>query len=215
MERVSRLALTGLTGGEQELLSHPVAFGRRVTIVIKPRGDAVGGRDRAGETLTLGLWPRQLHLRWRCLVLVNALLASCGPEAPDKRPLGPEDAAAVRRISEEYGRAWLADDTAAVMALFTEDAVLIPHLGNPQLVGKAAIRDHFWPPGSPPARVIRFERRSLEVRGIGATAWDRGSYTLAFVYAGDTLGNSGNYLAVAERGSDGRWRWSAYSWNHR
>jgi uncharacterized protein (TIGR02246 family) len=129
--------------------------------------------------------------------------------------LSADAAAAVRRISDEYGRAWLADDTAAVMGLFTDGAVVVPHLGNPHAVGKAAIREHFWPAGAPPARVITFERRSVEIRGSNAIAWDRGTYTLAFVYAGDTLGNSGNYLAVAERGSDGRWRWSAYTWNHR
>lgn len=148
-------------------------------------------------------------------LLLWGLVASCRPHASGERPFSPDDAAAVRRISDEYGRAWLANDTAGVMELFADDAVLIPHLGTPQAVGKAAIRDHFWPPGSPPAPVITFERRSLGVRGSGAVAWDRGTYTLAFVYAGDTLGNSGNYLAVAERGSDGRWRWGAYTWNHR
>lgn len=137
------------------------------------------------------------------------------PLPSSEHHLSPDDAAAVRRVSDEYGRAWLANDTAAVMAVFTDDAVLIPHLGNPQAVGKAAIRDHFWPPGSPPAPVIAFERQSIEVRGSGDVAWDRGTYRLAFVYGADTLGNRGNYLAVAVRGADDRWRWSAYTWNHR
>jgi uncharacterized protein (TIGR02246 family) len=151
------------------------------------------------------------RLRSRALwLLLCGSLASCRPQAR----LSADDAAAVRGISEEYGRAWLASDTAAILALFTDDAVLIPHLGNPQAVGKAAIRDHFWPPGSLPAPVITFERRSLDVRGHGSVAWDRGTYTLAFVYGRDTVRSSGNYLAVAERESDGRWRWEAYTWNH-
>jgi uncharacterized protein (TIGR02246 family) len=119
--------------------------------------------------------------------------------------LSAEDIAAVRRISDDYARAWLTNDSAAVMDLFSADAVLIPHLGNPHAVGAAAIRDHFWPPGTMPARVIKFERRSIEIRGSDGFAWDRGSYTLAFVYGRDTLGNSGNYVAVAKKGVDGRY----------
>jgi uncharacterized protein (TIGR02246 family) len=125
------------------------------------------------------------------------------------------DSAAVHALSREYGRAWLANDTAAIMRVFAPDAVLIPHLGNPQVKGTAAIRGHFWPPNGPSAPVLEFDRETLEIRGYGGVAWERGTYRLVFSYQGDTIRQAGNYLAVSERGNDGRWRWVTYTWNHR
>lgn len=148
------------------------------------------------------------------LVALAACRADIGSTASGSA-LSPSDIGAVRALSDEYARAWLADDTAAVLGVFTNDAALVPHLGNPHVVGREAIRRHFWPPGTAPAPVFRYDRESLEVNGAGDVAWDRGTYALGMVFQGDTIRNAGNYLAVARRGEDGRWRWSAYTWNHR
>lgn len=144
-----------------------------------------------------------------------AYLAACASSTEASRGFSAGDSASVVALSQEYGRAWLAGDSAAIMELFTDDAVLVPHLGNPHAMGQRAIRDHFWPPDSRLVPVIEFERNSLGVSGINGMAWDRGTYRLAFDFNGDTLGNEGNYLAVARRDERGRWRWVAYTWNHR
>lgn len=147
------------------------------------------------------------------------LLAACGrgDEPPVVAPpaFTAEDERLVAALSAEYGRAWVADDTVAVMSVFAPDAVLIPHLGNPHTAGRDAIREHFFPPGGPPAPVIRYDRQSSGISGTADMAWDRGGYALAMVFQGDTLRSEGNYLAVARRQSDGDWRWVAYTWNHR
>ena len=144
-------------------------------------------------------------------VLAIAPLSSCSPAL--REGLTEADRTDIAALSDAYGNAWLADDSAAVMAVFSEDAVLIPHLGNPHAVGTAEIRDHFWPVGGPPARTIEFWRQSSGIEGSARMAYDRGRFRLAFLFGGDTVRSEGNYLAVARRDSHG-WRWVAYSWNH-
>ena len=144
-------------------------------------------------------------------VLAIARLASCSPALGEG--LTEADRIEIAALSDAYGKAWVADDSAGVMAVFSEDAVLVPHRGNPHAVGTAEIRDHFWPIGTPPAPTIEFWRASTGIEGSVLMAYDRGRYRLAFLFGGDTVRSEGNYLAVARRDSNG-WRWVAYSWNH-
>ena len=158
--------------------------------------------------------------RWATVVAV-VLFTGCAPAPVDDdtrdipTALTEADVDAIRTLSQAYGQAWVADDTTAVLDLFSPDAVLIPHLGNPHVEGRDAIRDHFYPVGQAPVEVISMDRISAGVSGMGDLAWDRGTYETVMVFDGDTLRNSGNYVAVARRQASGRWAWEAYTWNHR
>lgn len=147
------------------------------------------------------------------LLQVPLLLALASCAAGMAEDLTEADRTEIAALSDAYGAAWLADDSAAVMAVFSEDAVLVPHRGNPHAVGPAAIRDHFWPVGGPAAPTVEFWRESSGIEGTTTLAYDRGRYRLTFVFEGDSIRSEGNYLAVARRTPEG-WRWIAYSWNH-
>ncbi|MEM9998424.1 MAG: nuclear transport factor 2 family protein [Bacteroidota bacterium] len=155
------------------------------------------------------------------LLLTLASLALAGlvgcavPEAP--RTFQPADAVAVRAVNEAYAAAWVANDSAAVMALFADDAVLIPHHGDPPVLGRDAIRVHFWRPGAAPYTVTRYRMTPTEVQGEGELAVSWGRMNLALTWEGEDgpaiYENAGNYLMTFRRDAAGTWRITRFIWN--
>ena len=131
-------------------------------------------------------------------------------------PEQAEDVSRVRALGQAYASGWLADDREAVLDVFADNAVLVPHLGNPQAKGKAAIRKHFWPPGGPATAIESFALTSKDVVVAGELAYDRGTFELAFTMEGspDPFTSKGYYVAVSRKGDEGLWRWVVYTWNH-
>jgi hypothetical protein len=84
--------------------------------------------------------------RTACLIIVLLGLACRSGVRKDSAA----DTRGVRAVNEAYRVAWLAGDSAAVLRLLAPDAVLLPHLGDPPVVGLAAIRDFWWSPDAPP-----------------------------------------------------------------
>jgi len=73
------------------------------------------------------------------VVAAILLVVACGGRQPG---FTRADEDAVRALEERYRTAWLANDSAAVMATLASDAVLMPG-GEESLTGGAAIRA-FW-----------------------------------------------------------------------
>lgn len=115
--------------------------------------------------------PLQIVARVAAVLLAVIPLGSC-----DRASLSDRNVTAVRALSDRYAAAWIAGDTAGVLSVFADDAVLVPARGAPQSKGKSAIRAFFWPPSGPPTPVIAFDRTSAEVAGRGPIAWDRSAY---------------------------------------
>ena len=130
-------------------------------------------------------------------ILLAIGLASCSP---------PADLDELRAVNDAYRTAWLAGDSAGVLRLFAPDAVLLPHHGDPPVVGLEDIRRFWWPAGSPPATITAMDITTdgAHANGDAGTLWGR--FTLAFTYqdAGQerSLRNSGTYLMVLRRQSD-------------
>lgn len=150
---------------------------------------------------------------WICAALV-IVLPACGVPGG---PLAPGEVAAVREVNERYADAWLMGDPEEVLALFTDDAVLLPHHGDAPVKGKASIRDHFWPPGSPPVEVTRFDMSPEEIMGRDGLACARGRFALEFRFGSAedprSYSTAGNYVMIFEKADDGDWRIAWYIWN--
>lgn len=136
---------------------------------------------------------------------------------PANEPLAEEDRASVQSLAGAYTAAWLRGETGAILDLFTEDAVLIPHHGVPAVEGKAAIRNFFWPPESPPTRVTQFTLAPREISGHSQLALVRGRFSSSFSFDSPegpkSFSNEGNFLLLARRELDGTWRIARYMWN--
>src|SRR5205814_4174188 len=114
----------------------------------------------------------------RTVTTALVLLAGCATSRPAPGGAGcsltPADAAEVRDVISKYRDAWMAADPKAVLAVFTPDAVLLPHHGDNPVVGRAAMERFWWPPGSPPFTLTRMEVTVDDVGGDCGIAWARG-----------------------------------------
>ncbi len=145
---------------------------------------------------------------------VLGLLAACSATRP---PLSEADVSAIRTVLEAYATGWHAEDPErAILSLFEDDAVLLPHHGAPQVEGKENIRRHFWPAGLTGFRVNSYEFEVMEIAGEAGLAYSRGRYAISFSFeeAGErrTLNNEGNYLMLFRK-SGGDWKIARYIWN--
>ncbi len=161
--------------------------------------------------------PASTALKWfRSCVL--ALLASA-PAFVSAHPQGlsSADLAAIRQTCETFRDAWLRNDSAAVMKLMTQDAVIMPHHGVRPRVGAAAIADFWWPKNSPPAKITRFEQSHDEFGGDGDFAFVRGRDTVEYEWAPAAevrrFRNVGTTLTLLRRLESGEWKISHRMWD--
>src|SRR5262249_35002375 len=82
-----------------------------------------------------------------CLLL--AVFGSCGSRPEERKPsetathgASASDLAAISRVHKEYVAAHNDSDADRLVALFTDDAILMP-MDEPSLTGKKAIREHY------------------------------------------------------------------------
>jgi uncharacterized protein (TIGR02246 family) len=150
--------------------------------------------------------------RFIALFLV-ALTAGCRPSVQDDAAELPR----LRAVNDAYRAAWLAGDSAAVLRLFTRDAVLLPHHGDPPVVGLDAIRRFWWPADAPPTTLTALDITTdgAEVDEDHGILWGRFALAFAFENAGrrQSVRNAGTYLMVLRRSADGEWRITHRMWD--
>jgi ketosteroid isomerase-like protein len=130
-----------------------------------------------------------------------ALAAACQPAPP--AGLTDADKAAIDSTGRVFVRHALANDFAALARdYYTDDAIVLPP-NAPSVTGPAAIEAMFktFPP------ITAFELRTEEVEGTADLAYVRGRYTMTMSPPGaPAIADSGKYLEIWRRQSDGSWR---------
>jgi uncharacterized protein (TIGR02246 family) len=147
--------------------------------------------------------------------LLAALWVACAPARARQDNAG--DLTRLKAVNTAYRVAWLAADSAAVLRLFAPDAVLLPHHGDPPVVGLDAIREFWWPAGAPPTTVTALDLTSdgATVDGDQGVLWGRFALSFSFETEGRarSMRNAGTYLMVLRRGADGEWRITHRMWD--
>ena len=138
--------------------------------------------------------------------------------APESSPpLSAADFERIRAVSRSYCDAWLANDEAAVLRLFTKDAVLLPHHGLEPVVGEASIRAFWFPKSGPPTTVTTLTQTVDEIGGSGDIAYLRGHSAVSWVSgtgtAAKTSSNAGTFLNILRRQPDGAWLITHQMWD--
>jgi uncharacterized protein (TIGR02246 family) len=147
----------------------------------------------------------------RPLLLVAVLLAASAPApfAADKA-----DPTAVRKAIEaanaEFTKLFAKGDAAAVAKLYTEDGALFPP-GQPILRGRKKIEE-FWG-GVIKSGVKSATLKTLEVEGLGDTAWESGTVELTASAEGKETKQTAKYVVVWKRSPDGAWKLHRDIWN--
>ena len=138
---------------------------------------------------------------------VAVVLAAC---MPVQAPLTDADRAAIDQLRETYRQAVVANDAAAIAALYTADGVeMAPNMTIAQ--GSAAIEER----NSIPMAVTQFMLHPAETAGTGDLAYERGT----FMFTGTPEGmpvpidDTGKYMVVLRKQADGSWKFAAAIWN--
>lgn len=121
------------------------------------------------------------------------------------------DRAAIAAASQAFSSAFVANDTAAIARLYTEDAVLLAP-GKRVARGRAAAAKHFaW---APDYRQLAHAMTSESLDLRGDTAVDVGSWH-STSQRGDAAPSQecGAYVVVWVREADGAWRMAYDAWH--
>ena len=116
----------------------------------------------------------------------------------------PGDPAPINDIRNRYIAAYNAGDAAAIAALFTEDAVSMPD-HRAALIGRAAIENHLRDVFMQFSTSISITPGDTDVAGDVAHEHGTFSVTLTPKAGGNAMTETGNYLVVLKKGSDGNW----------
>lgn len=139
------------------------------------------------------------------------LLVSAHLSAPD---LGAQaaaaDSAAIHKLGREFSAAYMRGDAAAMVALYTSDAVIFPERSE-RITGREAIA-RYWTL-RPGRRVTRHVLNPARIVVDGDHAYDYGTYEIAGERDGTPWGPfRGNYVVVWRR-DNGTWRMQLDIWN--
>ena len=112
------------------------------------------------------------------------------------------DIAEINTMYSEFVPAIVAADWDRLLALYTDDTVVMPP-NAPPLLGKVAFRE--WAEAGP--RFTSFEFDVREIVGEGGLAFVRGQYRLALEIPGvpGPIEDVGSFIEIREKQADGRW----------
>jgi uncharacterized protein (TIGR02246 family) len=118
--------------------------------------------------------------------------------------------AAIEAANKQFITAFNRGDAAAVAAMYTADARLLPP-NSPMGEGRQAVQQ-FWQ-GAYRAGVKMVSLETLHVESQGSFAYEVGRYTLTSPTAGGgTTTDTGKYVVVWER-EGGKWKLTTDIWN--
>ena len=141
--------------------------------------------------------------------LITAVFLIAGPLLADEE----QDKAALLALDQAYASEWMTGDADSVMALFTDDATLVPHHGDTPIEGNESIRDFWFNPDYPPTVVPEWPREAKEVFVLGDVGVVRGRAGLVWEYDGTrTTIPEMNYVLIAVRTGEG-WKIRMLTWN--
>ncbi len=124
-------------------------------------------------------------------------------------PLTDEDRTTIRNIIAKFDEDMLARNLDALVAAYTEDAVLMPP-NAPMVRGRTGIRQFFesFP------EVTEFRQSPVEIAGEGDLACPWGTYEMTLVPPGAAaVKDHGKVLAVWGRQPHGAWLVARVCWN--
>ena len=139
------------------------------------------------------------------LVLLVCFALSC--QQQEEKPAEPmglsaEDIAANKAIVDAFAQAAMANDWPAVVALYTDDAIVMP-ANAPMLEGKAAILE--WQQAYP--TIKEFRAKAEDVFGNGDVAVVRGTYAMTLEVEGipEPIQDTGKFIEIRRKQADGSW----------
>ena len=137
--------------------------------------------------------------------------AASPPAAAALSPASKDDSAAVARVIERFRSAMIAGDTATIMSLLDQDAVILESGG---IETRAEYQAHHLASDISYAKATESTREPMRVVLIGDVAWVASTSTTTGESRGRPVNSAGAELMVLTRTPAG-WRIAAIHWSSR
>ena len=148
-----------------------------------------------------------------CLMVAAISLACSSPEVAQTTSQKVAAQAGVDSVADRLLAALRSDSPDSLLALMTEDVVLMPP-HEPVLRGKAAVRTWYEQfVKQMRTSSLTIADRELLIGGDYATEVASFEWTLAPVTGGEPIVDRGSYIQVWHRQPDGRWLFKRELWN--
>jgi ketosteroid isomerase-like protein len=121
------------------------------------------------------------------------------------------DSAAVAKIVEDFHNALSQGDSAKILAILSDDAVILESGG---VEGRAEYRSHHLPEDIKFAKAVASKRGPLQIGIQGSSAWTAGTSTMKGAFNGKAIDSKGAESMVLTKQSDG-WRIRSIHWSSR
>ena len=124
--------------------------------------------------------------------------------------LSDADKKGIQDVTDRWLKAMENNDSTAVAALYTEDAMLLPP-NEPVVKGRAAIRHYL---GQFP-KITSFKAPLVDIDGSGNLAYARGTYEVTLMPPGakTPVKDSGKFIEIRRKEPDGSWLILRDFWN--
>jgi uncharacterized protein (TIGR02246 family) len=143
------------------------------------------------------------------LALAVATMA-CQPPAQEAAGLSEEDVAAIRAADDAWIQAFRDNDDAALVALYSEDAVIMPP-NEPAVESRAAVRAYHE---ADLVTVTEYSESILEIDGRDGLAYIRGTSSMVGIGEdGEPVTESSKFLVILRKQADGSWLITHEIWN--
>ena len=118
----------------------------------------------------------------------------------------------IEETNAQFSAAASRGDTAAVAALYTDDAVVLPP-NAPMVRGRQAIKG-FFDALTEQMGVPQLTLETIQVDEVGDTACEVGAYSMRLQPpGGEPVSDGGKYVVVWKRQSDDSWKLAVDIWN--
>ena len=125
----------------------------------------------------------------------------------------PEDIAAIKQLTEDWGAGWLTGDPETLLSLLSDEPVLIMS-HEPAIIGKEAIRtlyqyvfeNYTFTSDENYIRTNDAEQMAVEVDGDLGYFWSTYRSTETPKAGGETIEDQGNQVYIVKRQHDGCWK---------
>ena len=126
-----------------------------------------------------------------------------------------EDIAAIKQLAEDWGAGWLSGDPETLLALLSDEPVLIMSSEDP-IIGKEAIRtlyqyvfeNYTFTSDENYTRTSDVEQMEVEVDGDLGYIWSRYTNTETPKAGGETIEDHGQAVSIVRRQHDGSWKFA-------
>lgn len=118
-----------------------------------------------------------------------------------------------QKMNNEMIKNMLADNTDAMMSMYTDDAISLPSY-EPMIKGKDAMMQSHMKNKEAGFKMNDMTLTTMNVWSSGDLAYEIGTYTIDMSMPGMAgWKDNGKYLTIWEKQSDGSWKVKAETWN--